>query len=79
MEIRITQPAAGVNGRFESTFEPIAIDPSLVATYINLLSFVIHGRYQIANVLIFYNYEGSNTPKDKRVEMVAKDLKTIVK
>lgn len=78
METRITQPAAGVNGRFESTFERIAIDPSLVATYIHLLSFVIYG-YQIANVLIFYNYEGSIIPKDQRVEMVAKDLKTLVK
>lgn len=38
-----------------------------------------HGRYQVANVLIFYNYEGSHTPKDKRVEMVVKDLKSLLK
>lgn len=39
---------------------------------------VAHGRYQVANVLIFYNYEGSHTPKDERVEMVVKDLKSLV-
>lgn len=38
-----------------------------------------HGRYQVANVLIFYNYEGFHTPKDERVEMVVTDLKSLVK
>ncbi|RAP76843.1 hypothetical protein DL346_10385 [Paenibacillus montanisoli] len=38
---------------------------------------VAHGRYQAANILIFYNYEGHSL-KDERVEMVVRDLKTLL-
>jgi len=38
---------------------------------------VAHGRYQVANVLIFYNYESSHI-KDDRIEMVIKDMESLV-
>jgi len=36
---------------------------------------VTHSKYQIANVLLFYVYEG--TPKDERVEEITKGLRII--
>lgn len=37
---------------------------------------VAHGRYQVANVLIIYDYESSSF-KDERVEMVVNDMKSL--
>lgn len=37
---------------------------------------VAHGRYQVANVLIIYDYESSSF-KDGRVEMAVNDIKSL--
>ncbi|RJE90943.1 hypothetical protein D3P07_02345 [Paenibacillus sp. 1011MAR3C5] len=41
-------------------------------------SVISHRRYQVANVLMFYISEGLGYPEDERIEMVLKDMNSLV-